>query len=78
MVKHKSKYSCESAIYFDLNSATIKENCRFSSTVTKQKSLLLYYAVGIKSSWQIGQVITTLYATLTAIYQSGYPVTHMY
>ena len=29
VVKHKSKYSCESAIYFDLNSETIKENCRF-------------------------------------------------
>ena len=29
MVKHKSKYSHESAIYFNLNSETIKENCRF-------------------------------------------------
>ena len=29
MVRHKSKYSCESAIYFNLNSETIKENCRF-------------------------------------------------
>ena len=29
MVKHKSKYSCESAIYFNLNSETIKENCKF-------------------------------------------------
>ena len=28
MIKHKSKYSCESAIYFNLNSETIKENCR--------------------------------------------------
>ena len=30
MVKHKSKYSCVSMIYFNLNSETIKENCRFN------------------------------------------------
>ena len=30
MVKHKSKYSCESAIYFNLNSETIKEKCKFN------------------------------------------------
>ena len=29
MVKHKSKYSCESAIYFDLGPEIIKENCKF-------------------------------------------------
>ena len=28
-MKHRSKYSCESTIYFNLNSETIKENCRF-------------------------------------------------
>ena len=27
--KHKSKYSCESALYFDLDSEIIKENCQF-------------------------------------------------
>ena len=27
VVKHKSKYSCESAIYFNLGSKIIKENC---------------------------------------------------
>ena len=30
VVKHKSKYSCESTIYFNLNSETIKENCKFN------------------------------------------------
>ena len=30
VVKHKSKYSCKSTIYFTLNSETIKENCRFN------------------------------------------------
>ena len=29
VVKHKSKYSCESTIYFNLNAETIKENCQF-------------------------------------------------
>ena len=29
MVKHKSKYSCKSAIYFNLISETIKEKCKF-------------------------------------------------
>ena len=28
-VKQKSRYSCESMIYFDLNAETIKENCKF-------------------------------------------------
>ena len=27
IVKYKSKYSCESTIYFNLNAKTIKENC---------------------------------------------------
>ena len=30
MVKHKSKYSCESAIYFDLDPEIIKEKCKFT------------------------------------------------
>ena len=29
IVKHESKYSCKSAIYFNLNAETIKENCKF-------------------------------------------------
>ena len=29
MVKHKTKYSCESAIYFNLGTDIIKENCNF-------------------------------------------------
>ena len=30
VVEHKSKYSCESAIYFNLGSEIIKENCNFA------------------------------------------------
>ena len=29
IVKHKSKYSCKSAIYFNLDAGTINENCKF-------------------------------------------------
>ena len=29
VVKHKTSYSCESAIYFNLNTTIIKENCNF-------------------------------------------------
>ena len=29
VVKHKYKYSCESAIYFDLDPEILKENCKF-------------------------------------------------
>ena len=30
MVKHKSKYSCKSVIYFNLSPNIIKENCKFA------------------------------------------------
>ena len=30
VVKHKSKYSCESVLYFNLGSEIIKENCNFA------------------------------------------------
>ena len=36
VVKHKSKCSCESVIYFNLNSETIKENFRFKSHYNKR------------------------------------------
>ena len=29
VVKHKTKYSCKSAIYFDLSADVIQENCDF-------------------------------------------------
>ena len=29
VVKHKTSYICENAIYFDLNTEIIKENCKF-------------------------------------------------
>ena len=35
IVKHKSKYSCDSATYFDLDSEIIKENCKFDFNYNK-------------------------------------------
>ena len=39
IVKHKSKYSCESMIYFNLNAKTIKENCKFKFYYNKTHSI---------------------------------------
>ena len=36
IVKHKSRYSCESAIYFNLDAETIKENCKFKFYYNKR------------------------------------------
>ena len=35
VVKHKSKYICESVIYFDLGPDIIKENCKFAFYLNK-------------------------------------------
>ena len=42
VVKHKSRYSCESVIYCNLDAETIKENYKLSFTTTKQTSLPQY------------------------------------
>ena len=62
-VKHKSRYSCKSTIYFNLDADTIKENCKFK----------YYY----NKTMLTGQTINILYATLM-IYQLKYPVIHMF
>ena len=35
IVKHKSKYSCESVIYFDLGTDISKDNCNFAHFFNK-------------------------------------------
>ena len=42
VVKHKSKYSCRSMIYFNLSSETIKEICRFKLYYNKTDITPLY------------------------------------
>ena len=38
VVKHKSRYSCESMIYFNLDAETIKDNCKFKFYYNKTNS----------------------------------------
>ena len=76
IVKHKSKYSCKSVIYFNLNPDTIKEYCKFNFYYNKT-DITPTILEGMKLSWQIGQMITILYATLTTTYQSKSLVIHM-
>ena len=47
VVKHKSKYSCESAFYFSLGPKINKENCNFVYFLTKLTSNLQYLIVEI-------------------------------
>ena len=48
--KHKSKYSCKSAIYFNLNPETINENCRFKFYYSKTDITLTVLDGGNESS----------------------------
>ena len=78
LVKHKSKYSCRSAIYFDLDAAIIKENCKFDFYYNKRHiSLSLYLMVGMKSYYQTG-ITSISHVVSTMTFQSGYPVICMY
>ena len=40
IVKHKSRYSCKSMIYFNLNAETIEDNCKFRFYYNKTISIL--------------------------------------
>ena len=55
LVKHKSKYCCESVIYFNLGSDIIKENCNVAYYLTKPILNLQYLMVEMRLFWQIGQ-----------------------
>ena len=78
VVKCKSRFSCESTIYFNLNSETIKKkNANLNFTTTKQIQLLQYLIEEMKLSWQIGQMISTSFATFITTYQVKYQAIHM-
>ena len=46
MVKYKPKYSCESAIYFNLGSEIIKEICNFTNYFNKTDIKPVVFDVG--------------------------------
>ena len=48
LVKHKSKYCCESVIYFNLGSDIIKENCNVAYYLTKPILNLQYLMVEMR------------------------------
>ena len=58
VVECKSKHSCESAIYFNLGSEVMKENCNFAHYFNKTNIKLQYLMVGMKLFWQIGPINT--------------------
>ena len=62
MVKHKCKYNCEGAIYFNLNAETIKEKSKFKFYYNKTDVTPTVLDGGNEI------IFTTLYATLTMTY----------
>ena len=77
VVKHISKYSCRSAIYFNLDLNTIKENCKFNFHYKKTDITPTVLDGGneiILANWPN---VSTLYATLTMVYPLRYPVIYM-
>ena len=57
MVRHKMIHSCESAIYFDLSTEIIKQNCVFLFYCNKRYITLAVWMVLMKLFLQIGQLI---------------------
>ena len=49
VVKHKTNYSCESAIYFNLDTNIIKENCNFRFYYSKTDVIPTVLDDGMKS-----------------------------
>ena len=46
VVRHKTIHSCKSAIYFNLDTEVVKQNCDFFSTITKQILVWISHSVG--------------------------------
>ena len=57
VVKSKTRYSCASAIYFNLESNIIKENCEFIYYYKKTEIKPTILDMDFKSFWQTGPTI---------------------
>ena len=77
-VKHKTSYSCESAIYFNLDTNIIKENCNFRFYYNKTDIIATVLDVTMKSSWLIGPMINILYALPIMTFLLKFQVTCMF
>ena len=73
VVKHKSKYSCESAIYFNLVSEIIKQNCNFACYFNKPYIKPTVLDGGIKIILVNRPNDKHIECNITMKYQSGYP-----
>ena len=63
VIKSKTRYSCASAIYFNLESDVIKGNCEFWYYYNKMDIKPTHTSmVDSKSSWQTGPIIEKLCA----------------
>ena len=68
VVKHKSRHSCESMIYSNVDAEAIKENCKFKFYYNKTDITLTVLVGGneiILANWPN---VSILYATLTMTY----------
>ena len=78
IVKHKSKYSCKSAIYFNLGSEIIRENCKFDFYYNKTNIIPTVLDGGneiILANWPNNNHII---CNINNDILSKYPVIHMY
>ena len=73
VVKHKSKCSFESAIYFNLGSETIKKIVTSLIILIIPISIQYYLMVETKLFWQIGPMTNILNVTSIMIFLSRYP-----
>ena len=78
VVKHKSKYSCVSAVYFNLGPDFMKENCNFAYYFNKTDITPTVLDGGNEINQRIGQTINILSAMSIMIFWLQFPVIHMY
>ena len=69
VVKSKTRYSCASAIYFNMESDIIKANCEFLYYYDKTDIIPLYLMVDFRSFWQTGPAIEKLCAYTIITFQ---------
>ena len=70
VVKHKSKYNCESAIYFNLGSEIFKENGNFAYYFNKTDIKPAVLMVDMKLFWQTEPTLNILNVILIMIFNS--------
>ena len=78
VLKHKTSYSCESAIYFNLDMGIIKENCDFKFNYNNTHIIPTVLDGGDEIIWQIGLVTSIFYAIQIMTSQLKYLVTCMF